>query len=370
MLTARISTQHTYQRKYGYFEASLKIAPTADGIHTGFWMTSPLAAGHSENGGVEGAADGGEIDILESAFIANKLHHALHWDHGGPRRRTSASKKANVTLHDGEYHVYAVEWSAGRLRFYVDGNLTWTYTGAGVPDGDEYIILAANVSWRDGNAHTGDFPVEALVDWVKVYELQDSTSVDMQAAELGFGTLGGSVAPSVAPSPLSEPPPVVPGTGNALSHNTSPPAISSVEFAYDPDYDNLDDDTYPLAWTVSVEVNFDRDIDVQDLENGGPRLELDIGGVPKQALYYSASSRAIVFFYRIQDGDEDMDGISIGANKLALNGASIVGTTGTNANLDHAAVPDDVGHKVDGVRPVLQAAETSTDGAAIVLTYD
>ena len=33
-------------------------------------------------------------------------------------------------------------------------------------------------------------------------------------------------------------------------------------------------------------------------------------------------------------------------------------------------MPDDAGHKVDGVRPVLQAAETSTDGAAIVLTYD
>ena len=82
------------------------------------------------------------------------------------------------------------------------------------------------------------------------------------------------------------------------------------------------------------------------------------------------SSRAIVFFYRIQDGDEDMDGISIGADKLALNGASIVGTTGTDAVLDHAAVPDDAGHKVDGVRPVLQAAEISTDGATIVLTYD
>ncbi len=376
VLTASIYTQDTYRRKYGYFEASLRIAPTADGIHTGFWMQSLLSGSHSENGGVEGAADGGEIDILESALIRDRFYHALHWDNGGSRSRTSASRRVDVTLHDGEYHVYAVEWSAGRYRFYVDGKLTWTYTGEGVSDGDEYIILATNVSWAGGNAHTGDFPVEALVDWVRVYELQDSTSVDAQAAEPGFGTLGGSVAPSVAPPRLSAPPPVVPGTGNALSRG-SRPAISSVEFAYDPDYASYDphyagpdDDTYPLAWTVSVEVNFDQDIDVQDLEDGGPRLELDIGGVPKQALYYSKSSRAIVFFYRIQDGDEDMDGISIGADKLALNGASIVGTTGTDAVLDHAAVPDDAGHKVDGVRPVLQAAETSTDGAAIVLTYD
>ena len=417
VLTARISTMDIYHRKYGYFEASVRIAPTADGIDTVFWLQGPLTHRHSENGGVEGAADGGEIDILESSFIRDGFYHALHWDYGGSRRRKSASKWVDVTLHDGEYHVYAVEWSADRYRFYIDGKLTWTYTGEGVSGGDAYIVLSTGVSWAGGNAHTGDFPVEALFDWVRVYELQDSTSVDAQAAELGFGTLGGSVAPSVAPplsappsvapplsappsvapsrlsappsvapsrlsappsvapSRLSAPPPVVPATGNALTH-TSPPAISSVEFAYDPDYDGEpdfdgpDDDTYPLAWTVSVEVNFDRNIDVQDLEDGGPRLELDIGGVPKQALYYSKSSRAIVFFYRIQDGDEDMDGISIGANKLALNGASIVGTTGTNAVLNHAAVPDDAGHKVDGVRPVLQAAETSTDGATIVLTYD
>ena len=53
--------------------------------------------------------------------------------------------------------------------------------------------------------------------------------------------------------------------------------------------------------------------------------------------------------YEIAENDADTDGISIGANSLTLNGATITyrGTT-VSAELDHVGVPSNPAHKVNG----------------------
>ena len=119
---------------------------------------------------------------MESAYVNDRFNHAIHWDRFGDKGQTR-SKNVNLTIHDGEYHVFAVEWNENQYKFYADGELTWTYTGEGVSGGNEFIILSTGVSWSDGNAHTGDFPNQALVDWIRVYELQDSDSPGLPSAE-------------------------------------------------------------------------------------------------------------------------------------------------------------------------------------------
>ncbi len=164
VLAAAVTSVNLFERKYGYYEASIKTAPTADGCHTAFWLQSKTM-GNVGNGG----SDGAEIDILESAYITDKYNIALHWDGYGADHRSWA-QSAPASVHDGNYHTYGLEWGPGYYKFYFDGVLKSTYSGEGVSDALEYIILSTGASWGDGNAHTGTFPNAAYVDYVRVYE--------------------------------------------------------------------------------------------------------------------------------------------------------------------------------------------------------
>ena len=144
--------------------------------------------------------------------------------------------------------------------------------------------------------------------------------------------------------------------------------ITSVALTSDPDDDDRDGDdaTYAIGDTVQATVTFSADVTV----TGAPQLTLDVGGTDKTAAYSSTDSTAtqLVFTYTVAEGDEDTDGIAIAANKLALNGGTILAGT-VVATLTHAAVATQSGHKVDGVKPTFVSGETSTDGTSITLTF-
>ena len=88
--------------------------------------------------------------------------------------------------------------------------------------------------------------------------------------------------------------------------------------------------------------------------SGTPRLEIDVGGAARLADYASgANSRSLIFEYTVVAADVDADGISIEANKLALNGGTIRVNDGgsavtTDADLNHVAEAADGEHKVNG----------------------
>ena len=114
------------------------------------------------------------------------------------------------------------------------------------------------------------------------------------------------------------------------------------------------DATYAAGETIQVTVTFSKTVAV----TGSPRLTLNVGGRNRTATYRSVTGAAVVFAYTVAIGDNDTDGVSIGADSLALNGGSIRDGSG-DADLDHPALEDDTQHKVDGIKPVL----ASTDGA-------
>ena len=141
----------------------------------------------------------------------------------------------------------------------------------------------------------------------------------------------------------------------ALTVRRGVPKVSSVAFTSDPDETGPDDDTYVRGDTVEVTVTFDDAVTV----TGAPTLELDIGGRARRASYDSgeSSGAVAVFSYTVSDGDEDGDGISMGANKLALNGATIVSTAnGVAASLSHSGLSPAYTQYVDGVGPALTEA--------------
>ncbi len=103
-------------------------------------------------------------------------------------------------------------------------------------------------------------------------------------------------------------------------------------------------DAYEPGEQVTVSVRFDAPI-VVDASNGEPFLDLAVGTNLRQAAYAGTSTEngisTIGFEYTI-DKDADHDGISIGADSINLNGATIRrATTGWDALLEHEPLPAD-----------------------------
>ncbi len=179
-----------FNQKYGRFELRAKL-PTGKGVWPAAWMLP-----QDETYG--GWAASGEIDILEArgqepTRVLGTLHFGARWP-----ANVEASK--TYVLPDGgtiaDWHVYALEWGPGEIRWAVDGhtystqNFWWSSSkvqgGKGArPTGTAdlnpwpapfdrpfYLILNLAVGGRFlGNPdRTTTFPVEMLVDYVRVYD--------------------------------------------------------------------------------------------------------------------------------------------------------------------------------------------------------
>ena len=124
---------------------------------------------------------------------------------------------------------------------------------------------------------------------------------------------------------------------------------------------------------------------------GKPQVALQIGTQERQAVYDPVRSHPteLYFSYVVQAGDRDSDGVTIGANKLTLNGGSIVLRDGTTpANIEDIRISSSdryrLTQQVDGSQEIqgrgptaIRAAFTSAPadghtyrrGEEILVTY-
>ena len=144
------------------------------------------------------------------------------------------------------------------------------------------------------------------------------------------------------------------------------PTISSIAITSSPNDDNIimvdgereqvgDWWLYGIDDSIEVTVAFSAAVTV----TGIPRLELDVGGSAKAAEYKSTDGNNLKFSYTVAENDEDTDGVSIGANKLTLNGGTIRGAASQDADLSHATLAPQSKHKVDGIRPSFRSISFS-----------
>ena len=114
--------------------------------------------------------------------------------------------------------------------------------------------------------------------------------------------------------------------------------------------------TYRIGAIIEVTATFDEDVFV----TGAPTLALRIGASDRAAVYVDGSGTAeLVFRYEVVAGDFDADGISIGANALALNGGTIADRSGNNAELVFSAPGLQTGHLVNAVASLVTRVEFS-----------
>ena len=115
-------------------------------------------------------------------------------------------------------------------------------------------------------------------------------------------------------------------------------------------------DTYGTGETITVGLTMRTDVTV--LLPGRPHVWLEVGGAVRRAEYsgpVGSATRTLEFSYTVQEGDIDTDGVrlcssdrpGIDCGRIHLNGGTIRGAGGLDAELGTPRQGAQAGHKVD-----------------------
>jgi beta-glucanase (GH16 family) len=172
--SARMTTKGKFSAEYGRFEARIKM-PTGRGVWPAFWLMP-------EDSVYGGWASSGELDIVEE--VGDKPNIAFGTIHYGDKWPRNVHSGDKFVLPSGilaaDWHVYAVEWEEGVIRWYIDGILYQTQTkwytkAAPFPapfDQKFFIILnfAVGGAWPGRPSPDTPFPQSMDIDYVRVYQ--------------------------------------------------------------------------------------------------------------------------------------------------------------------------------------------------------
>jgi beta-glucanase (GH16 family) len=167
---------------YGRMEMRARM-PIGQGLWPAFWMLS-------SDPSIYGPwAASGEIDIVEyTGDQPNRIFGTIHYGASFPGNVFSSTDYflPGGTFND-DFHVFAIEWEPGEIRWYVDGILfamrdSWFSTGGPFPapfDVDFHLLLNLAVG---GNLPgppdaTTVFPQEYVIDYVRVYQIPNDPPV-------------------------------------------------------------------------------------------------------------------------------------------------------------------------------------------------
>jgi beta-glucanase (GH16 family) len=180
--TGFVDTAGKYEPTFGYLEARIRF-DTTSGEWGAFWLQSPTMGTAIGNPAVAGT----EIDIVEhrasdgsGTDISNSYVINLHWDGYGASHRTAGATgrpAAGAVPLQGNWHIYALLWTADQYVFYLDGAEQWR-SATGVSKRGEYLRLTCEVldkGWAGSIPSQGYGTREAsatrmLVDWVRVWQ--------------------------------------------------------------------------------------------------------------------------------------------------------------------------------------------------------
>jgi len=162
-----------FDNTYGYYEARIKFPPVR-GTWGAFWLMSTTQDILTDRGVI-----GTEIDIIETiGNESGRYNAALHWDGYNTSHKSINSEnlysKGNG-IYDGQFHVFALDWSPAEYVFYVDGIEFWRVDGGpaflncGINRNPNYIKLSVEGADWAGRLPDGFTEAEMLVDYVRVY---------------------------------------------------------------------------------------------------------------------------------------------------------------------------------------------------------
>jgi Beta-glucanase/Beta-glucan synthetase len=156
--------------------------PIGRGLWPAFWMlpSDPVYGTWAASG---------EIDVVE--YIGSEPYRVLGTIHYGGRWPQNVYASSDYflpsgTFHD-DFHVFALEWDFGEIRWYVDGTLFatrtyWYSTGGPFPapfDIDFHLLLNLAVGGNLPGSPDGStvFPQEFVIDYVRVFQVPPALAI-------------------------------------------------------------------------------------------------------------------------------------------------------------------------------------------------
>ena len=155
---------------YGYIEASIKL-PKGKGTWPAFWMMPVNFRSWPADG---------EIDIMEEVgyhpdYVSSSLHANAHVHSNG----TQVTHEMKCNGAEGEFHTYAILWTAKNITTYVDGKVQLSYDNRGLgrddwPYDDPFYVIF-NLAWGGdwGGAQGVDesaLPATMEIDYIRVFQ--------------------------------------------------------------------------------------------------------------------------------------------------------------------------------------------------------
>ncbi len=232
--SGRLRSRQLADFKYGRFEIRAKL-PRGQGSWPAIWML-PTEWKYG------GWASSGEIDIMEAVNLGTptdaagatgaerRVHGTLHYGRTAPGNvytGTSYLLPGGKNPAD-DFHLYALEWEEGEIRWYVDnvhyatqrqwysqhkdaeGN--WVNAPTAAPFDQKFHLLlnlAVGGNWPENvnnkGVDTSVFPQSMLIDYVRVYEcsIAPATGKGCATIDSNVKALEGHSAP---PLPVVSPP--------------------------------------------------------------------------------------------------------------------------------------------------------------------
>ena len=171
--SARLQTRGKFSFTHGVVEARIKV-PFGPGIWPALWMLGedfgPVAWPHC-----------GEIDIMENiGREPDIVHGTIH----GPGYCGGEGIGGALALSDGrafsdDFHCFAVEWLAGEIRWYMDGQPFFEVRREQIPADAPWpyehpffllLNLAVGGMWPGDPDETTVFPQVLVVDYIRVFQ--------------------------------------------------------------------------------------------------------------------------------------------------------------------------------------------------------
>ena len=127
----------------------------------------------------------GEIDIMEFVgYEPGVIHANVHTKKYNHSVKTGKGDKTTVSDASVAFHVYAVEWDAQKIDFFVDDHKYFTFQNEGTGTdawpyaNDQFLILNFAIGGDWGGQKGVDdriFPQRYYIDYVRVYQKPKAT---------------------------------------------------------------------------------------------------------------------------------------------------------------------------------------------------
>ncbi len=323
---------------------------SSDEDTNGIWIGDETRTLDGNRGG---EAQTGTITSVATGAAANLDHTLLGTDSDhkvdGSRSDVAPTLSiGNASGTEGGAVTFTVTLSAAAAA---DVTATWT---ASIGTGD--TAVAGDLGTKTGTAFvamgvtTGTFDVPTA---------EDSTE---EADETFTVTLSGvSSNAQLAADPTAK--------GTIIDDDTAP-TVTNVEVTSTP---VLESDTYGAGETIEVSVTFSEAVDA----TSDTDFVLSVAGGKRAPLVSGSGTATLVFGYTVADDDADDNGIWIGDETGTLvgnrggepqNGAITSVANAAAADIDHAELGTQSGHKVDGTRSIV-SVEVTSDPSLEMDTY-